>query len=83
MIVALVALLGAVVTGLLGFLYYPAKAKRETGHARAVRKRGGNRGGRRNRARDPELPPEQGMARALFIVFASMALLCGFLWLVL
>ena len=29
MILALIALLGAVITGVLGFLYYPAKAKRE------------------------------------------------------
>ena len=80
LIFAAASTLAALVAGFLGFVYYPARAKRAAGHERAVRRRGGKRGRGRHR-HDSELPPNQGMARALFIVFAAMAFLCGFLWL--
>ena len=56
-IVALIALAGAVVSGFLGFVVYPART-------------------RKTRKRRP--PPAQGMARAMFVIFAAGAFVAFF-----
>jgi len=56
LIVALVALAGTIFTGILGFLVYPARARK----------------GRHRKKREPS--PQQGFARAMFIIFAAATL---------
>ena len=61
--VGMVALAGALISGLLGFLVYPAQTRRRAG---ALQKK-----------KLPP-PPRQGLARAMFIIFASAAFVCLF-----
>ena len=56
-IVALIALAGAVVSGVLGFVVYPARTRRTRKHVP---------------------PPAQGMARAMFVIFAAGAFVAFF-----
>ena len=61
LIVAAVAGVGAVISGLLGFVLYPAQTA-------AKRRAGGS-----NKKTPP--PPRQGLARALFVIFAATTFL--------
>ena len=79
-IAAAVALVGAAVTGLLGFVVYPRRVAREAGHRKAARRRGGSRG-RSSKHVSPAMR-SQGFSRAMFIVFAAAVIACGFFGLV-
>lgn len=71
LIIGLVALAGALVTGVLGFLILPAQSRPR-------------KGVRTPHARHPRRPSaRQGFARALFILFAAGAFVTFFFWLVL
>jgi hypothetical protein len=59
MIAGYLALAGAVVSGILGFLVYPARSRAK---------------GKRH----PKLSPQQGFARAMFIIFAAAAFVAFF-----
>ncbi len=79
-IVAGVALVGTLVTALLGYVIYPRQVAKETGHRKAARRRGKS-SGQSSKHVSPALR-SQGFARAMFIVFAAATFVGAFFGLV-